>query len=537
MKSTLVIRCLKVYLIFLTVMCGAAYYGALSVKHTMQDNNVGRLQNLLTNALATVHYFEDQERLGEMSREVAQQHAMRVLQEYKYAKDEYIWAANGQMIFVAAPLDPQIIGQPFADVVGQQASDAIKSSLNGKQGQVVHYTWSSTNGDITTDIQSIAVESNGWHWYLGSGVQDRVTNQEFYAILFKNMAFVLLGCAFVGVIMVIAIKRYRYTLGEDLPVILSKLDNISHGNLTDDFNLKGGETGIYKGVLEMGGALKNMVNEIQRLTTELNQSCNQMTTSSDVISGNTSSQSEKLNQASVAISQVLSTVVEVAAKATVTSEQTRYAEDNTQQCVTTMTEVEQQMGKLATNLAENTLQLNHVQHQAKDISTIVEEIRAISDQTNLLALNAAIEAARAGEVGRGFAVVADEVRALAYRTQKSTIEIDNVVSKLQEEILLSVSMIQSNTDNIKGVHKNSATTLSSVNSIFSALSTINMHTEQIAASSDEQHAATESISQLVEGLAIAAQENSAQINVTNQTCYKLDNKAVELANIVAGFRV
>ncbi|MGR5235672.1 methyl-accepting chemotaxis protein [Vibrio alfacsensis] len=537
MKSTLVIRCLNVYLILLAVMCGAAYYAALSVKHTMEESNVGRLQNLLTNALATVHYFEDQERSGAMSRDEAQQHAMRVLQEYKYAKDEYIWATNSQMVFVAAPLDPQIIGQPFADVVGQQASSAIKSSLNGKQGEVVHYTWSSTNGDITTDIQSIAVESKGWHWYLGSGVQDRVTNQEFYAILFKNIAFVLLSCGFIGVVMVMTIKRYRHTLGEELPIILSKLNKISRGDLTDDFALKGCETGIYKGILEMGGALKNMVHEIQTLTSELSHSCKQMTHSADVISGNTTDQSEKLNQASAAISQVLSTVVEVAKKATVTSEQTRYAEVNTQQCVSTMTEVEQQMGTLASNLGDNTRQLNHVQLQAKDISKIVEEIRAISDQTNLLALNAAIEAARAGEVGRGFAVVADEVRALAYRTQKSTIEIDNVVSKLHQEISLSVSMIESNTDNIKGVHNNSATTLSAVNSIFTALSTINTHTEQIAASSDEQQAATESISQLVEDLADAAQNNSVEINITNQTCYKLDEKALELANIVAGFRV
>ena len=69
-----------------------------------------------------------------------------------------------------------------------------------------------------------------------------------------------------------------------------------------------------------------------------------------------------------------------------------------------------------------------------DINKNLKVIDEIASKTDLLALNASIEAARVGKSGKGFAVVADEISKLSEKTQKSLVEINDTVSRLQQEL-------------------------------------------------------------------------------------------------------
>jgi methyl-accepting chemotaxis protein len=120
---------------------------------------------------------------------------------------------------------------------------------------------------------------------------------------------------------------------------------------------------------------------------------------------------------------------------------------------------------------------------ARKIGDVTKLIRNIAGQTNLLALNATIEAARAGEAGRGFAVVASEVKSLAVQTAKAT-----------EDISSQILEVQNSTD--KAVE--------AIGRIVHRMQEIDTYTSAVAASVQQQSAATGEISQNVTSAADGA---------------------------------
>jgi methyl-accepting chemotaxis protein len=153
-------------------------------------------------------------------------------------------------------------------------------------------------------------------------------------------------------------------------------------------------------------------------------------------------------------------------------------------------------------IARQITQTNHVVHMTVDeaqttngemttlaesaqkIGDIVKLIQTIAEQTNLLALNATIEAARAGDSGRGFAVVASEVKSLAVQTAKAT-----------EAIVGQILAVQGAT----------ASAVESIRRISERMREIQHYASGVAASIEEQSAATDDISSNVATAAQATQ--------------------------------
>jgi methyl-accepting chemotaxis protein len=171
---------------------------------------------------------------------------------------------------------------------------------------------------------------------------------------------------------------------------------------------------------------------------------------------------------------------------------------------------------------------NHASHiiaalkiDTDNIGNVVNVINSIADQTNLLALNAAIEAARAGESGRGFAVVADEVRSLATKTQESTKQISDNITKLQKEADSAVQAMTQGKDQAEVSLSQTKKSQEFVDSLHHVILKISNLHGVIEKEMDDQLQQTDTINQALTNIELQSTQSQQEAEMMQETSHKL----------------
>ena len=234
--------------------------------------------------------------------------------------------------------------------------------------------------------------------------------------------------------------------------------------------------------------------------------------SMDVLSDNSQARARELmdenNMLATAINEMSTTATSVSQDVATVADTTTQSAELVNSGFEVIESNAESIRLLFDKLAESSEAITRIAEDSQQVGTVLDVIMNISEQTNLLALNAAIEAARAGESGRGFAVVADEVRNLAQRTQESAVEIETMISQLQEAASKGVNIIDECRQYSETVNERSNTTREQYEKIVEAFNDIKERSTNIAVATEEQSKVTQEVEILAERIREISDNNA-----------------------------
>jgi aerotaxis receptor len=274
--------------------------------------------------------------------------------------------------------------------------------------------------------------------------------------------------------------------------------------------------------------LKAVLGRISDATHRLSDSATTTSGFAEQTRESVSTQQNEVELISAAVTEMSSTVQEVAGNAAMAAKAT---EDGQQEIGTGKQVVQETIDSihsLAAAVQESADAIEKLSHNSAEIGGIIDVIRDIAEQTNLLALNAAIEAARAGEQGRGFAVVADEVRTLAGRTQESTTLIKQMIEGIQSGASQVVEIMENGRAQADSCVSQAEKAGAALISITSAINTISDMNRQIATGSEQQGAVANEIEHKIVNIGELA---GFTADGANQSVHATDNLLHTINNL------
>jgi methyl-accepting chemotaxis protein len=347
--------------------------------------------------------------------------------------------------------------------------------------------------------------------------------------------FVVLAALATVVLAMLLTRSIVKPLGE----ALTAAESVARGDLTRPIETHGNDE-----VSRLLKALATMQQNLRQTLQGISGSATQLATAADELNAVTldstqslQQQNNEIEQAATAVTEMTTAVEEVARNAVSTSDATRQSSESAMLGQERVSDTVNAISALASDVQITGGLVQSLASQSQDIGKVLEVIRAIAEQTNLLALNAAIEAARAGESGRGFAVVADEVRALAYRTQQSTQEIEQMVQGMRTGATQALDSMQASSSR-------AASTLAMAERAGEALQTITASVHQIhernlviASAAEEQAQVAREVDRNLVNIRDLSVRSATGADQTSASSHELSQLANSLRTMVQRFQV
>ncbi|EGR0626428.1 methyl-accepting chemotaxis protein [Vibrio cholerae] len=353
-----------------------------------------------------------------------------------------------------------------------------------------------------------------------------------------KITLALLVCAFVIIVASVTMLHVSFKPLSRLNTLVANLSQ-GNGDLTQRLAVESKDE-----IGQICNSINLFIEKLQQMFIDVADSSKEIDRAVVHLSNQARSNLNTLNQHTQETEQAITAIEEMSASAgsiaqsaddaaLLTERTNRYADESKQ----TVTEAVNSVNGLVNQVSSMAETITRMSEDTKQINSVLQVIGAIAEQTNLLALNAAIEAARAGEQGRGFAVVADEVRALAFRTQQSTSQINDMLATLKTTTENVVKEMDSTRIHCEETAERTNHVMDSLNVVTDSVAEMNNLNTLIATSAMEQRQVTHEVSKnmaAIQEMVRKLNMNAAQVtSVSNE----LQNTSHALSDVVGRFRV
>ncbi|MFH1501865.1 MAG: methyl-accepting chemotaxis protein [Candidatus Eisenbacteria bacterium] len=323
-------------------------------------------------------------------------------------------------------------------------------------------------------------------------------------------------------------------LGDQMLLLADQAKSIAAGDLRYRVDLSG----------DLSNAFNAMADALNGLVLRIRSGASDVASASTEILAASQRDAVAAAEQAAQISEVAAASRELAATARQVSERSRSIADSSNGSMgavkaglTVAEDAVAGMSGIQESVRATARQIEGLGQSSQTITEIVTLIEDIADKTTLLSLNAAIEAARAGEAGKGFAVVAEAIGTLAERTTKSTREISDLISGIQQQTsacVMSMEKSTAETERGAGLVQEAGNRLRQIEVAVSEVATA---AEEISLSSQHQESASEEISSSMSSIDEAVKESAAAASQVAASAAQLSQLAVELKESARVFKL
>jgi methyl-accepting chemotaxis protein len=500
--------------IILSALVAITVVGLWTLKASSTADNESRVTEVFQTTYNFITNMEKMVASGELEENKAKQIAIQVLRNNIYKDNEYVYVADENLMFLAAPLDPQLHGtsfNDFKDSKGQSVGQILTNAVNRQPNQIADYIWTQRLPDGSVEEKhSIAEKTTRWGWIVGTGIGENEVNARFWSSAKWQFGLCFVVASLIFGLLMTAIKRMIAIIGGEPQDVLTAIQSVADGQISTSFSESAPRDSIYGAVQTMSMSLGELVQHLGQAMNALSTELHDVDTRAKQMSELTETQRQSTVMIATAMTEMAESANGVADSAQATAQNTLDADKQSVDTHNLINSTVNNIQGLADQLHTASSAVSSLDGDVNNITKILDVIGDIAEQTNLLALNAAIEAARAGEQGRGFAVVADEVRNLAGRTQNCTKEIQQMVTNLQTGSRNAISTMDICADTSASTVTESQHASAALAQIVTALETISSMSHEIATAAAEQKVVGEDIAMQVNMI----EQSSCQLSTT-----------------------